>query len=304
MIDDALLGTLLQEEATSGDEGRLVRLLDDHVGGVTPATRRARIGNTLIVAKGRPRVAVFAHIDSVGFTLGYERRLIPVGGPQVTDNTGVRATVGDRVYRGVVRVRDEDDDHYELADSDAPPGTRWVYDTRPNFGATSLQGAYMDNRFGVYTALHLIRELDDVLVAFTASEEAGGRGALDAGRWLHAETAIRRALIADITWATPYVVPGKGPAVSLRDAFVPRKAYFDRVRAAAERSGVPHQIEIESAGSSDGGMLERSGLGIDWIFVGACENGYHTATESLLREDAENMLRLYAHLVVDLSKEE
>ena len=141
-------------------------------------------------------------------------------------------------------------------------------------------------------------------LAFTLAAMSDARGALDAGRWIYDQTAIRRALIADITWATPYVRPGKGPAVSLRDAFVPRKVYFDRVRAAAERSGVKHQIEIESAGSSDGGMLERSGLGIDWVFVGASENGYHTATESLLREDAENMLRLYAHLVVDLSQEE
>lgn len=304
MIDDALLGTLLNQEATSGDEDRLVRLIDDHVIAHAPAARRVRIGNTLIVAKGRPRVAVFAHVDSVGFTLGYDGRLIPVGGPQVTDKVGVRSTVGDRVYRGTIRVVDHDDDHYELADSDAPPGTRWVFDTRPAFGLTTLQGAYLDNRFGVYTGMHLVRTLDDVLVVFTAAEESSGRGALDAGRWLYDQTGIRQALIADITWATAYVRPGKGPAVSLRDAFVPRKVYFDRVRAAAERSGIKHQIEIESAGSSDGGMLERSGLGIDWVFVGACENGYHTATESLLREDAENMLRLHAHLVVDLSKEE
>jgi putative aminopeptidase FrvX len=197
---------------------------------------------------------------------------------------------------------DEDERIYKLVDGEGPLGSRWVYDTPPSFTAKSLQGAFLDNRFGVYTGLHLLRELNDITVAFTAAEEASGRGALDAGRWLYDQTDIRRALIADITWATESVKPGKGPAVSLRDAYLPRKVYFDEVRSAAEKSGVPHQIEIESSGSSDGGMLERSGYGIDWVFVGAPENGYHTATETLLRNDAENMLRLYAHLVVDLSK--
>jgi putative aminopeptidase FrvX len=300
MIDDALLGTLMTEEATSGDEGRLVERLADLLAGYG-VERTMRVGNTLIAVKGKPTLAVLAHIDSIGFTLGYDNRLIPVGGPNVTDGVAIRATVGDRVFRGRVRVEDEDDHEYRLVEGEGPPATRWVYDTVPALGTKALQGAYLDNRFGVYTGLHLLRLHDDVLVAFTASEEASGRGALDAGRWVYENTTIRRALIADITWATKYVKPGKGPAVSFRDAFLPRKAWFDQVRQAAERSGIKHQIEIESAGSSDGGMLERSGYGIDWLFVGAPENGYHTATESLQREDAENMLRLYDALIASLT---
>ena len=301
MIDEALLATLMQAEATSGDELALSRLLEDLSLRFAPRARTLRAGNTLVVFKGAPRLAVFAHVDSVGFTLGYDRQLIAVGGPSVEGVVAVRSTVGDQVYRGHAVCEDKEDRLFRLADGEGPPGTRWVYDTPPAFGPAALQGAYLDNRFGVYTALRLLDMLPDVCVAFTAAEEVSGRGALEAGRILYERSDIRRALVADITWATPYVRPGKGPALSLRDAFVPRKAYFDAVRAAAEGSGVPFQIEIESAGSSDGGMLERSGFGIDWVFVGAPENGYHTATETLVADDAVNMIRLFAHLVATLS---
>lgn len=299
MIDDALLRSLMTIEATSGDEGRLADELEAQAAGSRAKTYR--IGNTVLAVKGAPTLAVFAHIDAIGFTLGYENELIAVGGPSVQDGVAIRATVGERVYRGRIRIEDEDDRLYRLADGEGPPGSRWVYDTPPDLTPKVLKGAYLDNRFGVYTALHLLRETENVLVAFTAGEEASGRGALDAGRWIYENTGIRRALICDITWATRHVKPGKGPAVSLRDAFLPRKAWFDQVCDAAERSGIPFQIEIESSGSSDGGMLERSGYGIDWLFVGAPEKGYHTASEALLREDAENMLRLYVHLVSSLS---
>lgn len=36
----------------------------------------------LILVFGKPTTAVFAHMDSVGFTVRYENQLIPIGGPE------------------------------------------------------------------------------------------------------------------------------------------------------------------------------------------------------------------------------
>jgi putative aminopeptidase FrvX len=307
MIDEELLARLMTTEATSGDEDRLAGFLADDIAANVPGTLAQRIGNTLIVSKGRPRVAVFAHIDSVGFTLGYDNELIPIGGPDPENGTPIRCTVEGTVYRAKIKVggsRRKHDSEFSLVNGEGPPGTAWVYDTPPELTGSRLTGAYLDNRFGTYTGLHLLRETEDILVAFTAAEEISGRGAADAGRWIYEHTSIRQALIADITWATAHVVPGQGPAVSLRDAFVSRSTYFNRVRRIAERSGVPFQIEIQSGGSSDGGTLERAGFGIDWVFVGAAENGYHSGNEFLARDDAQNMLRLYTELVGELSEQE
>ena len=37
--------------------------------------------NCLILVFGKPRCAIFSHIDSIGFTVGYDNELIKLGGP-------------------------------------------------------------------------------------------------------------------------------------------------------------------------------------------------------------------------------
>ena len=296
MLDIELLLKLLSIEATPGDEDRMAAWLVDFIPGYAPeATLLQRIGNTVLAQCGQPRTAVFAHLDTVGFTQGYDNRLIPAGSPQATPGVRLRSTQPQGVLRGQVAAGTSRRGPL-FVDGTGFAGARWVYDTTPQLGETYLRAAYLDNRMGVLTALQLLREKKNVLVAFTAAEEVSGRGALEAAHWICAHTPIRQALIADVTWATAHVVQGKGPAVSMRDAYLPRKVFFDRVAGLAQKSGLPFQIEIEEEGSSDGGALERSGLEMDWLFVGAPETGYHSAVETLRREDAENMLRLYLHL--------
>jgi putative aminopeptidase FrvX len=302
MIDHALLARLMEMEATTGDESRLADFLTAHLGTHAPGANVDRIGDTLIVLQGKPRVAVFAHIDSVGFTLAGRNRLIPIGHPDPADGTPIRYTDGSQCYRGRLRVLERDEEDLYLLEGEGPLASRWVYDTAPDVAGVQLNGAYLDNRFGVYNALRLLTQGADVAVAFTVAEEVSGRGAFDAARRLYENTGIRQALISDITWATEETPPGRGPAVSLRDAHIPRKVFLDRVLDGAAASGVPHQFEIQSGGSSDGGMLERAGFGIDWVFVGAPETGYHSAQECLRRDDAENMLRLYEFLVEYLNR--
>ena len=39
--------------------------------------------NCLILVFGKPTCAIFSHIDSIGFTVGYENELIKLGGPVI-----------------------------------------------------------------------------------------------------------------------------------------------------------------------------------------------------------------------------
>ncbi len=301
MLNHDLLRTLMTTEASAGDEDRLALFLLEWLADNARGVSCRRVGNTVVAMRGRPRVAVFAHIDSVGFTLDFDHTLIPIGGPDPEDGTPLRTTVGGTTWRGILRAAGGARRPRYRLEGEGPPGSAWIYDTEPALDEQTLRGAYLDNRVGVLTGLHLLERLEDVCVAFTAAEEISGRGALDAARWLYEETAIRQALIADITWATESVIAGKGPALSLRDAFIPRTAWFRRLRELAESSGTPFQIEIQSSGSSDGGMLERSGFGFDWLFVGAPEHGYHSAHEELQTQDAVGMLRLFEFLVNGLN---
>ncbi len=39
--------------------------------------------DNVILVFGKPTTAIFAHIDSIGFTVRYENQLVPIGGPDV-----------------------------------------------------------------------------------------------------------------------------------------------------------------------------------------------------------------------------
>ena len=72
--------------------------------------------------------------------------------------------------------------------------------------------------------------------------------------------------------------------------------------ALAEAWGHPFQREVESSGGSDGAYLERSGVPIDWVFVGAPERGPHTAAERLQAGDLRGMADLLVSLVDGLTE--
>jgi len=283
----------------SGDEGRIADFLESHCGGI-PGTTLRRIGDLVIATRGRPRVAVFAHVDTIGFTLAYKRTLAPIGGPRVDGGERIREVGSERT--ATIQLRNDPPGAWRLSVKGAEPGGRWVFAEPLKIKKDQVSGPYLDNRAGVWNAVRVLERVEDVAVLFTPGEEHSGRGALVGARLIHEELGISRALISDITWHTGSIKNGKGPAVSLRDRYVPRQAFLDEVLSAAEKSGVPFQREVESAGGSDGSYIERSTFPIDWVFVGAPQKRSHTPKEACCVADLHAMVDLYAHLIPALSR--
>jgi putative aminopeptidase FrvX len=294
------LESLLQIEGPSGDEGDVADAVERALEPV-PGLSRRRFGDMLLAVRGEPRVAVMAHLDTVGFTLGYDNSLIPIGSPQARAGTPLRCRHNGRLIHGKIRMHDRSP--YLAGDNDAPPGSRWIFDAPLKRDGDVLRGAYFDNRAGVWSAIRVLEQCLNVAVAFTVSEEQSGRGALIAARWLWEELRIDRALISDITWDTEHIHRGRGPAISLRDQYVPRRRFLDQILELADRSGIPYQREIESSGSSDGGAIERSGVPMDWCFIGAPEEAPHTPAEVVNFSDLEAMAALYVELINGLSEQ-
>lgn len=292
------LQRLLDIEGPSGDEGAIADYVERQIGHI-PSVRHERLGDVLLAYRGEPRVAIMAHLDTVGFTLGYGGELIRIGSPRVREGYALRSRSGDAILRG--RIRMEEKTAYLDGAPDAKPGSRWVFDAPLAREGDVLRGAYFDNRAGVWSALRVLEQCRHVAVAFTVCEEQSGRGAQIAARRLWESFAIPRVLISDITWHTEHIHRGKGPAISLRDQFVPRQRFLDEIVAVAEQSGLPYQLEIESAGSSDGGYVERSGIPMDWCFIGAPEEDSHTPEEVVNFSDLEAMAALYIFLIDRMS---
>jgi putative aminopeptidase FrvX len=296
-----LLFALVGIPGVSGDEGAVAAFLEGQLSTKANVALH-RIGDSLIAVKGTPKTAIFAHTDTVGYTLGYERELIPVGSPRPPDGAKLRCAEGltgrVRFVNGkpvLRRVRNPDGNKAKPR-----PGTRWVYACKSRVQNDVVFSPYLDDRAGVWSALHALERCENIAVAFCTGEEQHGHGARVCADYLFRTHQITQALIADITWHTDQTPCGKGVVISLRDAFCPRQAFLDRVLTVAQQSNIAIQCEIQSAGSSDGGHILRSSVPIDWVFIGAPEKDPHTPRESAHVSDLHAMTDLLTYLVQHL----
>jgi hypothetical protein len=132
---------------------------------------------------------------------------------------------------------------------------------------------------------------------FSCWEEHGGGSVPYITRYLWDQFRIRQALISDITWVTEGVKAGQGVAVSLRDSGLPRRLFTKRICSILSEHQVPYQIEVESAGGSDGNELQRQPYSIDWCFIGASEEFVHSPDEKVHKVDIASMIEAYTVLM-------
>ncbi len=302
-----LLQELIELRGASGDESRVRDFVIGYVAqqsGSWQTKPTLHYGDdfqdTLILIFGKPRTAVFAHMDSIGFTVGYDNELIKIGGPKIEEGTELVGSDSEgEIETELFIVDDEENDRHIRCLSERTIDRGTILTFKPNFieNDESIQSPYLDNRLGMWNALKLAETLQDGAIVFSTYEEHGGNSVGFCGRFLYEKYGIRQALISDITWVTHGVVHGGGVAISMRDSSVPRRVYLNRILNLAKESGVEYQLEVESAGGSDGSMLQKSDLPFDWCFIGAPENHVHSPKETVFKKDIYSMLALYQHLM-------
>ncbi|HCM77713.1 MAG TPA: aminopeptidase [Cytophagales bacterium] len=248
---------------------------------------------------GNPRTAIFAHMDSIGFSVRYFNQLLPIGSPDAEVSTKL---VG-HDSKGEIECEleyDKDNHAFYKFGRAIDRGTSLTY--KPNFRESKqfIQSPYLDNRLGIYNALQIAEKLKDGVIVFSCWEEHGGGSVGYLANYIHRMWGVRQALISDITWATDGVELGKGVAISLRDRNIPRRAFVNKVIEVAKKRKVPYQLEVEGSGSSDGGELQRAPIPFDWCFVGPPSQDPHTPHEKVHKKDITSMIRLYRYLMKDL----
>jgi len=297
---DTLL-TLMTMHGPAGDEAGIADWIGRELEAQQPAPALTRLQDNLIAVRGAaPKVAIFAHLDTTGFTLGYDRHLIPIGSPHASDGDILRSSSAE-TRTGQVRIKGRGTTLRKVEKADAVPGSRWVYAHKPAIKDGAVTGPYLDNRGGVWCVLRALQQLENVAVAFTTGEEQHGHGARVCAEWLYRTHNITQALIADLTWHTGDTPCGKGVVISVRDQFCPRQSFLAHVLNLAANSGIPHQREVQSAGSSDGGHILRSSAPIDWVFIGAPEKRPHTARERAHISDLNAMADMLVYLAENLT---
>ena len=299
-----LLKEMCEINATSGDEILMTKFLIKYIEKnsknwkVQPEIFAGdQFQESIVLSFGKPKTAIFAHIDNIGFTTGYKKDLIKVGGPRL--KTGYKLHGEDA--KGIVTCEVKYDEKKEKltykSSKKIMPGTplSFVCDWRED--KDYIQSCYMDNRLGVWNALQVAENLENGIIVFSCREEHGGGSAEFLGKFIYEKYGVRQALISDITWVTDGVKHGKGVALSLRDSGIPRRQYVNKILALAEESKIPYQVEVESAGGSDGNALQRSPYPFDWMFIGAAEDNVHTPDEKVHKKDIESMVKIYKYLM-------
>jgi putative aminopeptidase FrvX len=303
-IDLNLLRELCSVRALSGNELPMKEYLLNYIEGhlnqwkVKPQVIHGDdFQDCVILIFGTPRTAVYAHIDSIGFTAGYNNNLIKVGWPKIIPGTRLvgRDSIGEIAC--VLETDEENQVFSAVFERTIDRGTELTFKPDFRFNEPFIQSCYIDNRLGVWVALKLAETLENGAIVFSCWEEHGGGTAGYLAGWLYNNYRIRQALISDITWVTDGVLHGEGVAISLRDSGIPRRSFFNKIRKVLDDEMVKYQIEVESAGGSDGTEIQKSPFPVDWCFVGAPESQVHSPDEKVHTDDIQSMLNAYKVLM-------
>lgn len=298
-----LLQQLCEIPGASGSEERIKNFILDYINkqkknwSVAPEIIKGdEIQDCIILRFGKPRTAIFAHLDTVGFTVRYFDQLVTIGSPDAPKGTML---VGEDSQGQIECELDFDSEHHALYNFGRAidRGTSLTYKVNFKDSNAFIESPYLDNRLGVYNALKIAETLRDGIIAFSCWEEHGGGSVPFLTQLIYERWKIKQALISDITWATDGIEPGKGVVISLRDRHIPRQAFIQRIIEIANKSEIDYQLEVEGVGSSDGGEVQRSPYPIDWVFVGAPQMNPHTPFEKVHKHDISQMVDFYKVLM-------
>ena len=306
-----LLKKMCAIHAPSGNEGPMTKFLLEYVKEnkkswkVKPTIYSGDgFQDCIVLIFGKPRTAIFAHLDSIGFTVRYGKQLVKIGGPRTID--GFRLVGEDSKGKAEVELKlVTDKKTKELSieyayKRDLETGTELTF--KPNWREDKeyVQCCYMDDRLGVYNALKVAETLKNGAIVFSCWEEHGGGSVSFLQKFLQEKYKISQALISDISWITEGVQPGKGPVISIRDSLIPRRSFVNKIIDIAKKGKLAYQLEVEGSGGSDGKELQMAEYPWDWCFVGAAEQHVHTPDEKVHKKDITAMIDLYKVLMEKL----
>ena len=301
-----LLKKMCEIQAPSGNEVAMKNFILDYIKKnksnwtVKPKIFEGKdLQDSLVLVFGKPRTAIFAHMDSIGFTVRYGKQLVKIGGPRT--DSGFKLVGADT--KGKIECVLKESKTKELSyefNRDIERGTMLTF--KPDFRETKdfVQCCYMDNRLGVWNALKVAETLKDGIIAFSCWEEHGGGSVEVLARFIYKKYKVQQALISDITWVTEGVMHGKGVAISYRDSGLPRRTYVNKIISIAKKNKLAFQLEVEGSGGSDGNSLQRTPYPFDWCFIGAPEDHVHSPNEKVHKKDIASMLKMYQVLMKEL----
>ncbi|HEX9617116.1 MAG TPA: M42 family metallopeptidase [Anaerolineales bacterium] len=163
----------------------------------------------------------------------------------------------------------------------------------------------MDDRVGIAVLIEILRKLKgsphQVFFVFSVQEEVGLRGATTAAFGLEPDIGI--AIDVTRSGDTPKGIRmetalGKGPAIKVRDSgMLADPRVVDWMVRAAEQEGLPYQMEVLEAGTTDARAIQLSRAGVPAGCLSIPCRYIHAPSEMVDTNDVQNGVRLLLALL-------
>ncbi len=323
-----LIRSLVEAYGPSGFEDQVRALVLAEVAGLADDISVDAMGNLIAYKQGDGsglKVMIAAHMDEIGLMVTH---VTEDGFLRFTNIGGIRAhtLLGNRVQFadgriGVVysdRIKDSGkvhplSKHYidvgATSREDCPVGVGDAVGFVRPFVAQGnrLIAKSMDDRIGCAVAIEAMKRLEssphDVYFVFSVQEEVGTRGAQAAANKLDPDVGI--ALDVTLTGDVPEAVPmsislGQGTAIKVKDSGMIAHTGLVRVmKQRAEAAGIPYQLEVLTAGSTDARSIQIANGGAAAGCISIPCRYVHSQSEMVDAEDVENSVKLLVEILAN-----
>jgi tetrahedral aminopeptidase len=322
-----LIQKLIETPGPSGYESLVRAAILSEVEPFANEVRVDSLGNLIAVKgggdPGGKKIMLSAHMDEIGIIATHidEKgfvRFIPLGGVSRYYCLGGRVRFLDGPL-GVIGIEYQEDQNrtpaFENMFVDVGASSREscpirvgdvaIFDRPFSEVGSRLVAKAMDDRIGVALLVEVLRQLQDcphqVFFVFSVQEEVGLRGATTAAFGLDPDIGIA----VDVTRSgdTPKGVRmemglGKGPAIKVRDSGMfsdPR--VVDWMVQTARREGLPYQMEVLEAGTTDARAIQLTRAGVPSGCISIPCRYIHSPSEMVDLNDVQNGVRLLLALL-------
>jgi len=323
----SLIKKLVEINAPSGYETEIREAIRHEIEPLADEIYTDALGN-LIARKGNKgskgmRIMLAAHMDEIGVIVTHidEKgfaRFTTMGGVQARNLPGSRVQFLNGAL-GVIGLE-------RLENNNATPSFDQLF---IDLGATNQEncpvriadvaafwGPYsdlgdrliskaMDDRIGTAVLIEVLRRVKEtpheLNFVFSVQEEVGIRGAATAAYGIDPDLGV--AVDGTRTGDTPKtrvmeVSLGKGPAVKVRDGgMLSDPKVVDWMARAAEKAGLPYQLEILEGGTTDARAIQVARAGVPSGCVSIPCRYVHAPVEMVDVNDVQNSVRLLVHLL-------
>ena len=332
-----LLKDLCLLNGTSGDEKNVRDFIISHLPEDCDYAVDS-LGNLIVNKKGetepKNKVALFAHMDEVGFIVTYitEDGFVNVASVGGIDNSalfGKKLTINGQVgVAGAKAIHQCSSDEAKKIPEITDVSVDFGFESRGEaekyislgdfgyfksdfveFGNDMIKSKALDDRLGCAVMLELLQEKSKInyTCVFTVQEEIGTRGATVSAYTVNPDYAIviettTASDIPDTPENKKVCKVGEGAVVSFMDrGTIYNKDLYKKAREIADKNGIANQTKTVVAGGNDASAIHKSAGGIKTIAVSLPCRYIHSSASVGSKADMESVKSLVNTLLEEFA---